>query len=810
MTARLRALLRIEWRHLVRAPLRSLLIVLLLAVPVAAVVGGSVLLFVALPTRTEQIREQLGGADRRVDGRAQRLVQAAAALPEDVAVHWQTFRPARIRVRGLALSAMWFAFDPKGPVAGRYRLMDGRAPAGPGEVAVSPAVRTAAGLALGDPIEAVGATPQTVVGVLADPERLEDPFVVEAAGSPPETAGDRSTGAAMFLELGAADADEVDAALRALGSGLSILGPDRAAQSMEGVGQAVLVFGSLGFVEAALVVAAAFVIGLRRRQREIGLVASVGARGRDIIHGVLASAAILALLGSLLGVGVGLGIAAWLHPRLDGWAARMTGPFEVPWGVVGGACVLALLTSVLAALWPARSAARLPVMAALSGRRPPRGSLGSRWLALGLVLVALGAGATCCVPFLRDGAVVVAGIAGAVLGVLGFGACSPWLLERLGRYAARLPVPWRLAVRDASRFRSRNGPVVTAVLAGMAVSVTIAAVLASIEATSGSTKPSLGPDVLRFQGTGAAAAAERAAEELGARAIANLQCAYRDGQPVRAIWIDERSQALGDFVGWLAVADGDLFDALGCGTSSEIARASASGGLLSLDPIPEGARGAHLRSPRAEGAPIGTVWSVRPVSSPPGLSRPRMAMPRTALASHGLVAGPWPSSGDTWLVRLDCVVDDAALERARELAAAFPGTGVDAALLLRRLPQTLYRVALLLSVLSGLLVLGVATALTAVESRGDRETLASLGASPRMRRAHAAAATGYLALLGCSLSIPAGLLPAFGLVTGIGGLAFRVPWWELAVTAVGLPVLAYALAWLVAHPRRVLRAATAS
>ncbi len=65
-------------------------------------------------------------------------------------------------------------------------------------------------------------------------------------------------------------------------------------------------------------------------------------------------------------------------------------------------------------------------------------------------------------------------LSGAVLGVLGFGALSPWVLEKLGLMAPRLPVALRLAVRDTGRFRSRNGPVVTAVLAGLAASIALA------------------------------------------------------------------------------------------------------------------------------------------------------------------------------------------------------------------------------------------------------------------------------------------------------------------------------------------------
>lgn len=146
-----------------------------------------------------------------------------------------------------------------------------------------------------------------------------------------------------------------------------------------------------------------------------------------------------------------------------------------------GAVALAVGTTVLAAWWPARVAARMPIRLALSGRRPLRPSTRS-WLAAAVALILLGLGLVLVAPHCAGTASVLASVVGAVSGVLGFGACSPWLLDACSRGATRLPLAWRLAVRDNARDRSRSVPVVTAILAGTAVGVTAASILASIAA----------------------------------------------------------------------------------------------------------------------------------------------------------------------------------------------------------------------------------------------------------------------------------------------------------------------------------------
>jgi hypothetical protein len=108
---------------------------------------------------------------------------------------------------------------------------------------------------------------------------------------------------------------------------------------------------------------------------------------------------------------------------------------------------------------------------------------------------------------------------GSVLLVLGVGLTSPWLLEQLGRLAPRLPVGPRLAIRDAARFRTRNGPIVTAAMAGLAASITVATIATSMDVSEAATyRPSLERDLVVVYGDAADTVADDIAAEFGGRA----------------------------------------------------------------------------------------------------------------------------------------------------------------------------------------------------------------------------------------------------------------------------------------------------
>ncbi len=768
----LRALVRVELRELRRHPSRALLVMGLVAIPVAALVGGSALQRTTAATHEELQSQSLGAADLRVDLRTAEspggiralLPGAQSALLEQGMV--AVTAPGR-RMRALFTQLSGPELEPAGLGHGLLLLREGSAPSSLGEVALSPVLLAGLGLAIGDEVDVETLGPRHVCGVIVDPEDLSTPRVLLHPGAALEP---RS----RALLLNVTDPTAAAARLEQAGYRIQAREPDPGSDGFEDL--ALFVIGGLGFVEAALMIAAAFAVGLRRRQRELGLLGSTGAPIAGMRIALLVSAALLAGLGSALGAMVGWLAALGLHPFLDDWTGRINGALEVAGLHLAGALLLGIGTSLVAASLPARSATRLPIRVALSGQRPVSsssrlwiiGGLGTVAAGLALLILGGGSGSMLAGPSI---------LGGSVLGVLGLGALAPGLLELLARGASRLPLAWRLAVRDAGRYRARNGPVVAAVLAGMSVSVLLASMVTSIEGFVGNRPPELRSDQLRVEGPAGEEVARLIAQRWPSQGVAPLMAAYAGDVRVTVVPAPEVAEGLPR--GWLAVVDEQSLRALGLGPEVD----ALSG--LEL----HGGEGPLALST----APLELLGDV-PVRSP------RYGVHADSLSSLGLQAGAPPGSAlSPWLVRVQTTVDKSLLGQAQDLAAEFPGTSVTAQVALGSPSPAFLRVVLLISFLTGLVVIAIATSLSSVESASDREVLRTVGATPAMMRAHLAVRSAYLALLGCVLAVPAGMIPAWGLFSiADAPLPFHMPWVELAWVLIAFPGLTYALTWLLA------------
>lgn len=106
--------------------------------------------------------------------------------------------------------------------------------------------------------------------------------------------------------------------------------------------------------------------------------------------------------------------------------------------------------------------------------------------------------------------------------------------------------------------------------------------------------------------------------------------------------------------------------------------------------------------------------------------------------------------------------------------------------------EPLLEFALLAACVLGLGVVAVATALDAAEGARDTSVFVVNGAGPRTLLAMSGARAAHLALVGGLLSVPAGLLPALGLVRAANvPLSFAVPWREIVAALTVLPILAF-------------------
>ena len=112
-----------------------------------------------------------------------------------------------------------------------------------------------------------------------------------------------------------------------------------------------LLVGGVGVMNIMLV-------SVSERTREIGVRMATGARSRDILRQFIAEAVMVCALGGALGVAIGLG-ATWAISRFDT-------PVFVEWPPVALAFGCAFATGLLFGWMPARKAARLDPVAALS------------------------------------------------------------------------------------------------------------------------------------------------------------------------------------------------------------------------------------------------------------------------------------------------------------------------------------------------------------------------------------------------------------------------------------------------------------
>jgi putative ABC transport system permease protein len=102
-------------------------------------------------------------------------------------------------------------------------------------------------------------------------------------------------------------------------------------------------------------------LSVLERTRELGMLRAIGMSRRQVRRMVRHESVVTALIGATLGIGVGLFLAGLATAALSGEGLR----FAVPVGSLVAFCVVAAIAGMLAAIGPARRAARLDPLRAL-------------------------------------------------------------------------------------------------------------------------------------------------------------------------------------------------------------------------------------------------------------------------------------------------------------------------------------------------------------------------------------------------------------------------------------------------------------
>jgi putative ABC transport system permease protein len=118
---------------------------------------------------------------------------------------------------------------------------------------------------------------------------------------------------------------------------------------------------SVSLVVAGVLIMNVMLVAVSQRTREIGLLKALGAKKRQIIALFITEAVFLALMGAAVGVALGygtVGLMLGIYPTLD---------FTPPLWAVASAVMVAFASGVVFGILPARRAADLDPIAALSG-----------------------------------------------------------------------------------------------------------------------------------------------------------------------------------------------------------------------------------------------------------------------------------------------------------------------------------------------------------------------------------------------------------------------------------------------------------
>ncbi len=259
-----------------------------------------------------------------------------------------------------------------------------------------------------------------------------------------------------------------------------------AAEGAKGLSQVLLVFAAIALFVGIFVIGNTFTMLVTQRSQEMALMRAVGAERRQVTRSVLIEAALLGLCagaaGFLLGIGVAMGIRQLFASTGSGFP---DGPLVVAPGTVLISFLVGVVVTMLAAYLPARRAAAVPPVAAMSALHTPPPVRGLRRRnAIGIALIVIGVlGVVYTASSGEDGRTTV--LFPSVLLLIGIIVVTPALsgpaIALAGPLLRRFGVPGTLAPRNARRNPRRTASTASALMIGlsMVTGLTVVAVSAT-------------------------------------------------------------------------------------------------------------------------------------------------------------------------------------------------------------------------------------------------------------------------------------------------------------------------------------------
>ncbi len=243
-------------------------------------------------------------------------------------------------------------------------------------------------------------------------------------------------------------------------------------QALSVFSTALVIFALIALFVGGFTIFNTFSITVGQRTRELALLRIVGASRRQVFRSVLAEAALVGLVASVVGLGLGVLAAKALVALLSGFGVSLPSGslvFSLRTVIVGLAVGIGV--TVVSAISPARRAVRIPPVAALTAQNAEsevssgrRGAIGGGCVVVGIAILGSGLAAS---------TVALVGL-GAVGIFIGVGMLAPIvarpMASAIGRPVARLfGVSGRLGRENSMRNPRRTAQTAAALMVGLAL-----------------------------------------------------------------------------------------------------------------------------------------------------------------------------------------------------------------------------------------------------------------------------------------------------------------------------------------------------
>ncbi|WP_326817232.1 ABC transporter permease [Streptomyces sp. NBC_01762] len=255
-----------------------------------------------------------------------------------------------------------------------------------------------------------------------------------------------------------------------------VLAEEQAKQIESGLGNLntmLLAFAAIALFVGIFLIANTFTMLVAQRTKELALLRAVGASRRQVKRSVLLEAAVVGALASVIGFLLGLGLATGLRSAMSLIGGKIpAGPLVISPVAVGAALGVGILITVLAAWLPARRAAKIAPVAAMSSVHAVattkslvvRNSIGGVLTLLGAAGIVAGAAAG------SDGRTIIG--AGAFVALIGVIVLIPLLSRPVIAQVRPLllklfGVSGKLAAQNAVRNPRRTGATASALAIGL-------------------------------------------------------------------------------------------------------------------------------------------------------------------------------------------------------------------------------------------------------------------------------------------------------------------------------------------------------